>query len=447
MTGTATVREFIEQRSFSRFHFWMLFWTCFIITFDMYDLVVYGAVLPVLIKQWGITPVEAGAIGSYGFFGMMLGAVGFGVLADRFGRKRILLTAVVLFSASTALCGFAPSPTVFSVFRFLAGLGIGGILPTVIATLTDYAPKGRANSYVAIVMSFFHVGGIVAALVAMALIPRLGWQAVYWLAAIPLFFVPFMGRYFPDSPSVLVRRRGPDAALRVLGDLAGRPVAAAEVSFPAPEAKEQRAPIQALFTEGRALGTVMIWIAFFMCLLMLNGLTVWLPQLMVRSGYDLGSSLNFPIWQNIGAIVGTLFFGRLADRLGVKRVLVPMYVGAAISLGLLGFGSGLVLLLALIAVTGATANGAQNLSYAFVAQYYPPFMRSTAIGLASAVGRIGAIFGPIFGGVLLTMNLPISANFLWFGLPGLLAALAFWFVPLKRKADPAESPLSLEEAS
>ena len=104
MTGTATVREFIEQRSFSRFHFWMLFWTCFIITFDMYDLVVYGAVLPVLIKQWGITPVEAGAIGSYGFFGMMLGAVGFGVLADRFGRKRILLTAVVLFSASTALC-------------------------------------------------------------------------------------------------------------------------------------------------------------------------------------------------------------------------------------------------------------------------------------------------------------------------------------------------------
>lgn len=446
MTSTATVREFIEQRPFSRFHFWVLFWTCFIITFDMYDLVIYGAVLPLLMKQWGITPVEAGAIGSYGFFGMMLGAVGFGMLADRFGRKRILLTAVVLFSASTTLCGFAPSPTVFSVFRFFAGLGIGGILPTVIATLTDYAPKGRANSYVAIAMSFFHVGGILAALVAKATIPAFGWQAVYWLAALPLLFVPFMGRYFPDSPVVLAERRGPNAALQVLSNLAGKPVSAAEVSFPSPEAKEKRAPIQALFTEGRALGTVMIWIAFFMCLLLLNGLTVWLPQLMVKSGYDLGSSLNFPIWQNIGAIIGTLFFGRLADRLGVKKVLVPMYIGAAVSLALLGFGSGLLLLLALVAVTGATANGAQNLSYAFVAQYYPPFMRSTAIGLASAVGRIGAIFGPIFGGVLLTMNLSVPMNFVWFGLPGLFAAVAFWFVPLNRSADPALSARPTEES-
>lgn len=429
---TTTVREFIDQTRFGRFHFWMLFWTCFIITFDMYDLVIYGSVLPVLIPQWGITPVEAGAIGSYGFFGMMLGAVAFGMLADRFGRKRVLLTAVVLFSASTALCGFAPGPGVFSVFRFLAGLGIGGILPTCIATLTDYAPKGRANSYVAIVMSFFHVGGILAALVAMAMIPTLGWQAAYWVAAIPLLFVPFMGRYFPDSPAVLAQRRGEEAALGVLSDLSGRRVTADEVSFPAPEAKQQKAPIAALFTEGRALGTLMIWVAFFMCLLMLNGLTVWLPQLMVRSGYDLGSSLNFPIFQNIGAIIGTLFLGRLADKLGVKKVLVPMYIGAAVSLALLGFGQGLVLLLALVAITGATANGAQNISYAFVAQYYPPFMRSTAIGLASAVGRIGAIFGPIFGGILLTMNLPVAMNFVWFGLPGLVAALAFWFVPLNR---------------
>lgn len=446
MTSTATVREFVEQTPFSRFHFWMLFWTCFIITFDMYDLVVYGAVLPMLMKQWGITPVEAGAIGSYGFFGMMLGAVGFGILADRFGRKRILLTAVVLFSASTTLCGFAQSPPFFSIFRFFAGLGIGGILPTVIATMTDYAPKGRANSYVAIAMSFFHVGGILAALVAKATIPAFGWQAVYWLAALPLLFVPFMGRYFPDSPVVLAERRGPNAVLQVLGNLTGKPVSAADVSFPAPEAREKRAPIQALFTEGRALGTVMIWIAFFMCLLLLNGLTVWLPQLMVKSGYDLGSSLNFPIWQNIGAIIGTLLFGRLADRLGVKKVLVPMYIGAAISLALLGFGSGLWLLLALVAVTGASANGAQNLSYAFIAQYYPAFMRSTAIGLASAVGRIGAIFGPIFGGVLLTMNLSVPMNFVWFGLPGLFAALAFWFVPLTPKADPVLSSRPTEES-
>lgn len=428
---TTSAADLISGARLGKFHFWMLFWSCFIITFDMYDLVIYGSVLPVLIKEWGITPVEAGAIGSYGFFGMMLGAVSFGMLADRFGRKNILLIAVALFSMATALCGFANGPTMFSAFRFLAGLGIGGILPTVIATLTDYAPKGRASTFVAIVMCFFHVGGILAALVAMAMIPRFGWQASYWVAIIPLLFLPFMGRYFPNSPAMLATRRGEEAARTVLSRVVGREVAAGEVQFPT-LSKQQSAPVRSLFTEGRALGTIMIWIAFFMCLLMLNGLTVWLPQLMVKSGYDLGSSLNFPIFQNIGAIIGTLFLGRLADTMGVKKVLVPMYVAAAISLALLGFGTGLVLLLTLVAITGATANGAQNISYSFVAQYYPPFMRSTAIGLASAVGRIGAIVGPLFGGLLLGANLPVSLNFVWFGVPGLIAALAFFFVPLTR---------------
>nr|WP_269437480.1 aromatic acid/H+ symport family MFS transporter [Arthrobacter zhangbolii] len=417
----------------------MLFWSCFIITFDMYDLVVYGSVLPVLMEEWSLGPVAAGAIGSYGIFGMMVGAILFGILADRLGRTRVLTLSVVLFSVASALCGFAPNPEVFSVLRFIGGLGIGGILPCLIAMLTDYAPRNRANTLVAVVMCFFSVGGILAAFVSMLALPVFGWQSVYWVAALPLLFLPLMTRYFLDSPASLLEQ-GKTAELRsALGKVNPTAVPALDATFTVSQAKEPGSPVTALFRNRRALGTLMIWVAFFMCLLMINGLTTWLPKLMVEAGYDLNSSLTFMVVLNVGAIIGTLVLGKLSDKWGVKRVLVPMFVVSAVSLTLLGFGSNMAVLLLLVAVTGACTMGAQNISYSFVAQYYPSSIRSTAIGLASGVGRMGAILGPTFGGVLLTLSLPVEMNFLFFAIPGLIAALAFFFVPLGRKGTPKDA--------
>lgn len=439
---TINLRDFIGGARFSRFHAGMLFWACFIITFDMYDLVVYGSVLPVLMKEWSLGPVAAGAIGSYGIFGMMVGAILFGILADRLGRRRVLTASVILFSLASALCGFAPGPLEFSVLRFLGGLGIGGILPCLIAMLTDYAPKGRANTLVAVVMCFFSVGGILAAFVAMLLLPAFGWQVVYFVAAIPLLFLPFMLKYFLDSPAVLMeqgRLKELRSALSKVNPAADLP---ADAEFSGLPQKEPGSPVGALFTSHRALGTVMIWIAFFMCLLMINGVSTWLPKLMIGAGYALDSSLTFMIVLNVGAIVGTLVLGKLADTWGVKRVLIPMFVVSAVSLTLLGFGNNMAVLLVLVFITGACTMGAQNISYSFVSQYYPSFMRSTAIGLASGVGRLGAIVGPTFGGVLLTLSLPVQMNFLFFAIPGLFAALAFTFVPLaaRSKGQPAARP-------
>lgn len=427
------INDFIGEVRFNRFHFGMLFWACFIITFDMYDLVIYGSVLPVIIEEWSISSVEAGAIGSYGFVGMMVGAIMFGILADRFGRKRVLTTSVTLFSVATALCGFAPGPVSFSVFRVVAGLGIGGILPSIIAMLTDYSPKKLANTMVAIVMCFFSVGGMLAAFVAIHLIPAFGWQSVYKVAVIPVLFLPFMMKYFLDSPAMLLEKGRFDDLRSALSRVDGRASIPTNVEFEGVRDEESGSPVSSLFRNNRAVGTVMIWIAFFMCLLMVNGLTTWLPNLMVEAGYALGSSLTFMIVLNGGAIVGTLLLGKLADSWGVKKVLVPMFVIAAVSLTLLGFGSNMAVLLLLVAVTGACTMGAQNISYAFVSQYYPSFMRSTAIGLASGVGRIGAIVGPTFGGVLLMLSLPVQMNFLFFAVPGVIAALAFLFVPLTKK--------------
>jgi AAHS family benzoate transporter-like MFS transporter len=416
----------------------MLFWACFIITFDMYDLVVYGSVLPVLMKQWALGPVEAGAIGSYGPVGMMVGAILFGILADRFGRRKILTASIILFSTATALSGFAPGPVEFSVLRAVGGLGIGGILPSVIAMLTDYAPKKRANTLVAVVMCFFSVGGILAAFIAMTLVPAFGWQSVYWVASIPLLFLPLMMKYFLDSPAVLLQKGKIDELRAALSRINSGTALPAGAQFTGGQEKEAGSPVSALFKNRRALGTIMIWAAFFMCLLMVNGLTPWLPKLMIDAGYALNSSLTFTIVLNVGAIVGTLVLGRLADSWGTKHVLVPMFVIAALSLTLLGFGNNMAILLVLLAVTGACTMGAQNISYSFVSQYYPSFMRSTAIGLASGVGWMGAIVGPTFGGILLTLKLPVEMNFLFFAVPGVIAAPAFLLVPLRPR--PADRP-------
>ncbi|WP_345751098.1 MFS transporter [Microbacterium rhizophilus] len=438
---TIDVKAFVEGSRFSRFHGSMLFWACFIITFDMYDLVVYGSVLPVLLGEWGIDPLQAGTIGSVGIFGMAIGAVGFGVLADRFGRKRMLILAVALFSAAAFLCAFAPGPVVFAVFRFISGVGIGGILPSVIAMATDYAPRKLANTMVAVIMCFFSVGGILAAFVAMLLLPTFGWQSVYIVAIIPLLLLPLAARSFQDSPTMHLRRGSTEKLRAVLILMNPRADIPADATLDVPAAeKETGASIATLFRGGRALATIMVWIAFFMCLLMINGISTWLPNLMVTAGYALGAGLTFMITYNVGAIVGTLVMGRVADAWGVKRVLVPMFVVSAVAIVLLGLGADFWILLALTALAGACTMGSQNISYSFVSEYYPSAVRSTAIGLASGVGRIGAIIGPTFGGWLLTTGMPAQLTFLWFAVRGVIAAIAFAFVPLARARTTGTAP-------
>lgn len=448
---TTDVAAIIQNARPNRFHGWMLFWSSFIVLFDMYDLVVYGSVLPILMREWAIGPVEAGAIGSLGLFGMMVGAICFGFLADRFGRRRMLIASVVLFSLATFGCAFAPTPELFGGLRAIAGLGIGGILPNIIAMLTDYAPKRMANTMVAIVTCLFSVGGIIAAFAAMVLIPAFGWQSVYWVAILPVLTLPLSARWFFDSPSTLIRLgrtdnlratlQRLDPSARDLGDAhliirsnetdTDSPAEAADTGTVS-QSVRFRGLLSLVFGNGRGVTTVMIWIAFFMCLLMVNGVTTWLPNLMMTAGYALDSSLTFMIVLNVGAIIGTMSLGRLADRVGTKRVLVPMFVIAAISLLLIGVRVDVVILLIFVAVAGACTMGSQNISYAFVSQYYPSSVRSTALGLASGVGRAGAILGPTFGGLLQAFDLPTQSTFLFFALPGLIAAAAFACVPLTR---------------
>ncbi|MEH7416093.1 MFS transporter [Neobacillus drentensis] len=423
--------EIIAKSKFSRFHLGLLLWSFFIISFDGYDLVVYGTVVPTLIEKWHLTPVEAGAIGTYGLFGMMFGAIIFGTLADRIGRKSVISITLILFSLFTFLCGFANSPTVFSTLRFFAGLGLGGIMPNVIALLTDYAPKTMRSMVVSIVLCGYSVGGILAPLLGILLMPNFGWQSIFWFAGLPLLLLPFIHKQLPETASYLIRKGKKEKLFSTLARLNPELKFNQNDEFVEIKSKESSLPVIDLFKNKRGLSTLMFWAAFFSCLLMVYGLNTWLPKLMIEAGYGLNSSLAFLIALQGGAIIGTLIIGRLCDKYGAKKMLVPMYASGAIALTILGFGGNSFLIYLLVAIAGAATIGAQNIVQAYVSQYYPPYVRSTALGMASGIGRIGGMLGPLLGGFLLSISLPIHMNFIAFAIPGLIAALALALVPAK----------------
>ncbi|WP_066157607.1 MFS transporter [Halalkalibacter krulwichiae] len=423
--------EVIAKSKFNRFHSMLLFWCTFIIAFDGYDLVLYGSVVPFLIEEWSLSSVQAGAIGSYGYIGVMIGAITFGILADRIGRKNVILLCIILFSLFTALCGFAPNPEAFSIYRFIAGLGLGGIMPNIIALMTDYSPKTSRSTLVSIVLCGYSVGGMMAPTLSIFLIPMFGWEVIFWIAGIPLLLLPIMYKQIPETPNFLIARGQNEQLSNILTKVSPSFSYQKHDQFEKKTITESGSSVGQLFKNNRGLSTSMIWVAFFMSLLMIYGLNTWLPKLMFEAGYALDSSLTFLIILNFGAIVGTLIIGRLADKWGAKKLLIPMYVIGGICIILLGFRSNLAVLYLLVAIAGACTIGSQNIVNAYVSQYYPPRIRSTALGVSSGVGRIGAIVAPTFGGILLAASLPIQMNFLAFAIPGIIAAIALSFVQEK----------------
>ena len=427
------VEEVIDKAKISPFHWRILFWCTLIIIFDGYDLVIYGVVLPILMQQWQLDPVTAGALGSTALFGMMIGAMLLGTLSDRFGRKKMIVLCIVLFSGFTALNGFAQTPLQFGVMRFIAGLGIGGVMPNVVALMSEYSPRRIRSTLVAVMFSGYAIGGMLSAVLGIWIVPQFGWQVMFYLAVIPLLLLPLIWTQLPDSVAFLVRQGKIAEARKVLAALTGKPLPDdAELAVHQPQKTEQS--LAALFSNNRALSTLMFFQAFFMCLLMVYGLGSWLPKLMTMAGYGFGSSLMFLLFLNIGGIIGAIGGGWLSDRFHPRPVLMLFFTLAAVSLALLGFKSHVAVLYFLVTVAGATTIGSQILLYAYVAQFYPTAIRSTALGWSSGVGRIGAILGPVLGGALLAMQLSHQMNFLAFVVPGALAVIGIMLTAGRKEA-------------
>lgn len=435
-TNPININTVVDHAKFTPFHWSVLIWCLLIIIFDGYDLVIYGVALPLLMQEWGLTTVQAGFLASTALFGMMFGAMSFGTLSDKIGRKKTIMICVAIFSGFTFLGSFANTPTEFGILRFLAGLGIGGVMPNVVALMTEYAPKRIRSTLVAVMFSGYAIGGMASALLGSFLVADYGWKIMFYIAIIPFLALPILWKYLPESLMFMTKQGETDKIKKVVAKISPELNLSATTTFKLDEpVAGDEAPLRALFQQGRTFSTLMFWVAFFMCLLMVYALGSWLPKLMIQAGYSLGVSMLFLFALNIGGMVGAIGGGVLADKFHLKPVLTLMFGFGAIALILLGFNSPQAVLYGLIAVAGAATIGAQILLYTFVAQFYPAAVRSTGMGWASGIGRIGAIVGPVLTGALLTLELPHQMNFMVIAIPGVIAAFAIFMVNLSASVE------------
>lgn len=423
------------ESKFNSFHRLILFWCVLILVIDGYDLAVVGAALPAIMQDMGIDPTSAGIMAGSALLGTMLGAIFLGTLADRIGRPKMIAICVALFSLFTAAAGLTSDPISFSITRFIAGLGIGGVLPIVTAQMSEFAPAKLRTRLVTLVFAGYSVGGILVALTGKQLIESHGWQSVFYVAGLPVLLIPLILKSMPESMAFLlkqgrqqalrtiVRRIDPTYPLDEQTVLAGNPV----------ETEASRnTPIKGLFSDGRGLSTVMIWAAFMTGLFMVYALNSWLTKLMAMAGHSLGSALNFVIVFNVGAIVGAIGGGWLSDRFNIKHVLVAFYLVGAVALTVLGYTRSTGLLFVVVFIVGASTLGTQLIAYAYAGDFYPSSIRSTGVGFASGVGRIGAIVAPVLIGWLVSLALPLEQNFMVIGLAGLIGAVAVTLVDQAR---------------
>jgi MFS transporter, AAHS family, benzoate transport protein len=418
------------------------------IIFDGYDLIVYGAVLPSLLEYepWGLTPVRAGAIGSYALIGMLFGALIAGTVTDIVGRRKIMLFCITWFSLSMGLCAMAPSAELFGLFRFIAGLGLGGVVPTAIALTIEYAPPNWRTLANSIMFSGYSVGGIMAALLAIVLLPDFGFRTMFWIGMLPLVtLLPLAWKFLPESVGFLVANGRMEEA-ETLARRYGVEIRREDARSPAATGDRggRLGALASLFSRSYVVPTMLFWLATFIGLLLVYGFNTWLPQIMREAGYPLGSALSFLLVLNLGAILGTPVAGALADRVGRKRVTAVCFLAAAGCIGLLSFQLPTFGLYALVAVAGVGTIGTTILVNAFCAQYYPAGSRATGLGWALGIGRLGAIVGPLFGGFIAASQLGFEWNFYAFAALALLGGLFIILVPRSPKE---ETPVAAERAA
>ncbi|MGY1732555.1 MFS transporter [Geodermatophilus sp. SYSU D01045] len=393
---------------------------------DGFDLVVVGTVVPTLSEpeEFALTGTGATAVITIGLVGMMIGALTIGTLTDLVGRRKALIGAVASFSLFTLLCAFAPNEVVFGVLRFLAGLGLGGCLPTAIAMVNEFTRAGRSGRATTTIMTGYHVGAVATAALAIVVIPSLGWRWMFVIGAAPaLVLVPLMVARLPESASFLQaagRRAEAEEVARRYGLELERTAGPASAGATAGAAST----VRSLFTGGFARNTVAIGVTSFMGLLLVYGLNNWLPTIMREAGYDLGSSLAFLLVLNVGAIVGLLVAGTVADRIGARTAGMIWFASGALFLALLSVELPTAGLYLMCFLTGCFVFSAQVLVYAFTSANHPPAVRATALGWSAGAGRIGAIVGPVITGALVTAGIAFPWGFYVFAVVGALGALA-----------------------
>ncbi len=438
-SGVIDVAGFIDEQPVGRFQIQLLLACAAVLFLDGFDTQAIGYVAPDLARDWGLARGALGPVFSAGLFGLMIGALIFGPVADRIGRKKIIVFSTAAFGIGTLATVFAEDISSLLVIRFLTGLGLGGALPNAVALTSEFSPHRRRATMVMAMFVGFSVGAALGGLIAAALIPAFGWRSIFLIGGIaPLILAPFLAFRLPESVRFLALTGRTDARVgELLMRIAPSAALPAGTRFGVHEAKLAGLPVAHLFTEGRAWATLVLWVVFFMSLLDLYLLSNWLPTVLNDLGASVSMAAAVGAMLQVGGIVGTFILGQFIDRFSF-RALSLTYLFAAFAVAAVGF-SGQSIALAVLAIfcAGFCIVGGQIASNALAATYYPTTMRSSGVGWALGIGRIGSIVGPLIGGIMLARHVGAETLFLAAAVPALCASLAaFALARITRRSAP-----------
>jgi MFS transporter, AAHS family, 4-hydroxybenzoate transporter len=417
----------IDERPLSRFQVRVFALCGLIMLLDGFDALCMGFLAPAIVDDLGIPLRTFGSVFAASLFGVMVAGMAGGLIADRWGRKWVIVVSTFSFGSFSVMTAHATSLGELALWRFLTGLGLGGAMSNVVALASEYMPKRRQLTFVTALFLGMPVGALIGSLLSSVMIPLWGWRSVLFLGGfLPLVVAIISIKLLPESLKFLALNRGDAREItriveRIAPELRGTPLTLALSNDDRPK----RLPIKQLFTEGRGAGTALLWITFFMNLLIIYFIVNWLPGLLRQSGMPVSAGVTAVSFFSVGGIIGTLAQGRLLANGRAGRGLSIEFGASAVLIALLALaGDSFGLTLVLTLILGVCVNGAQAGLNGLAASFYPTSIRATGVGWASGIGRIGSIIGPTLGGALLSLEWTPQQIFLAATLPALGAATA-----------------------
>ena len=425
---TVEISSLIDGRKVSPYQ-WLIIAMCAAVVFmDGFDAQAIGYVAPSLIKAWHLKPAQLGPVFSIGLIGLMLGALFIAPLADRVGRRPLILAATVLFGVFSLATAWAGDLNQLLALRFLTGLGLGGCMPNAIALTSEYAPNRSRSLLVMLMFCGFTVGSMVGGVIAAQLIPTQGWPSVFVVGGVlPLLLAPMILFAVPESLRFLVSSKAAPARIAaIVRRLDPSVLAGDQTQYVIAEEHAARMSVRQLFADGRARRTILLWIVFFMSLLDVYMLVNWLPTAMNSVGAPIGVAIMAGVILQFGGLVGPGPQGWALDRFGPRLTMFPSYLLAAVSISLIGVfaSTSIPLTLFVVFLAGVGVIGGQTAANAVAATSYPTEIRSTGVGWSLGVGRVGSIVGPALAGVLLSMHVSIRDIFFLSAIPAAVGAVA-----------------------
>jgi MFS transporter, AAHS family, 4-hydroxybenzoate transporter len=424
-------KSYFSDTQISSLQYATLF-VCFVMNMlDGMDVLVISFAAPAIAKAWSISPATLGVVFSSSLTGMTIGAILLAPLADKIGRKTLVLLSALIMGICIYVTSYAENVTQLVVIRFLSGLGIGCMLATTATLAAEFSPNKTRDFWVSLVIAGYPTGAVISGLISAKIIPAYGWQSIFELAGIAgIVCLPLIYFFMNESLDFYVKAQ-PKNALNNLNKVLVKLGQIPEKELPPKSVKTQVNAIGSLLEADYQKPTLQLWIALFAAFASLYFLTSWIPKLATTAGLSLELAIYAGTVFNVGAFFGIITQGYFSSKYGLKKTIGVFFVCTAILLACFGLFSGSYLILVVLAFLGFGIQGGFVGLYAVSARMYPTQFRATGIGYAMGAGRVGGIVGPMVAGVFIGAGLSMANLFLIFAVPALIAGLLTYFLKLQ----------------